>query len=56
MMDENPGHPNPIGVFRAVSAPTFEEVAASQVSEAIAKRGAGSIEELVYDGETWEVS
>jgi 2-oxoglutarate ferredoxin oxidoreductase subunit beta len=56
MMDENPGHPNPIGVFRAVSAPTYEEVSASQVAEAIEADGAGTIRDLVYAGETWEVA
>ena len=54
-LDHDPDMPNPIGIFRAVDAPTFETDMAAQLGEAVAKKGEGKIEDLIYAGETWEV-
>jgi 2-oxoglutarate ferredoxin oxidoreductase subunit beta len=50
-----PEFPVPIGVFRDVEAPIFDQLVAEQVANAQAK-GLGSLEELLNSGETWEVS
>ncbi len=50
-----PEFPVPIGVFRDVAKPTYEDLVAAQVAAAQAK-GVGNFEELLRSGETWEVS
>ncbi|GAB4337027.1 MAG: 2-oxoacid:ferredoxin oxidoreductase subunit beta [Dehalococcoidia bacterium] len=49
-----PAFPVPVGVFRAVERPTYDELLTRQVEEAIA-RGPGDIEALIHGPETWEV-
>jgi 2-oxoglutarate/2-oxoacid ferredoxin oxidoreductase subunit beta len=51
----HPEFPEPIGVFRAVDRPRYEERLNSQIEEARAKR-AGNLEALFNSGDTWEVS
>jgi 2-oxoglutarate ferredoxin oxidoreductase subunit beta len=53
---EKPENPMPIGVFRNVKYPTFEELTEKQLVEIRAKKGKQSIEELIGAGDTWEVS
>jgi 2-oxoglutarate/2-oxoacid ferredoxin oxidoreductase subunit beta len=50
---QGPEFPTPIGVFRAVQRPTYEEVAASQLEAAQAKQGDGDMLELLHRGDTW---
>lgn len=50
------GFPEPIGVFRGVSAPMYDELINDQVAEATKMNGAGSLEKLFHSGETWTVS
>ena len=50
-----PEFPTPIGVLRAVSEPTFEDQTIAQNRAAIAARGEGSLEELLYAGDRWDV-
>jgi 2-oxoglutarate ferredoxin oxidoreductase subunit beta len=54
-MDLLPGFPTPIGVFRAVNAPRYEDVLAGQMHDVIAKRGKGDLYKLLRQGDTWEV-
>ena len=54
-MELTPGFPTPIGVFRAVSAPRYEDVLAEQMRDVIAKRGKGDLYKLLRQGDTWEV-
>lgn len=49
-----PAFPVPVGVFRSVERPTYEELLARQVEDAMAK-GRGDIEALLHGPETWEV-
>ncbi len=51
-----PEFPVPMGIFRAVERPTYEDMLSNQVADAIAKRGAGSIEKLLNSGETWTIN
>jgi 2-oxoglutarate ferredoxin oxidoreductase subunit beta len=48
-----PGMPTPIGVFRAVDAPIFDEVTASSARAEVEARGAGTLEELLHAGDRW---
>ncbi|HZZ30261.1 MAG TPA: 2-oxoacid:ferredoxin oxidoreductase subunit beta [Pirellulales bacterium] len=50
----NPDLPEPIGVFRCVDRPRYEEKMSEQIAEARAKR-AGSLEALFNTGDTWVV-
>jgi len=52
---EQPDFPQPVGIFRAVERPTYEEMMVDQIDAAIAKSGAGSLEKLLNSGETWIV-
>lgn len=47
--------PTPMGIFRAVEAPIYEVGVNAQVDAAIAKKGPGKIEDLVYAGERWTI-
>jgi len=50
-----PEYPVPMGVFRAVQKPTYEDLLAGQISAAIEKKGPGSVEKLLNSGETWVI-
>jgi len=56
MMGPHPGMPNPIGIFRSVEAPSFEQAVRAQIESATARAGAGTLKELIYSGETWDVA
>jgi 2-oxoglutarate ferredoxin oxidoreductase subunit beta len=51
----HPEFPEPIGVFRAVERPTYEEEVNRQVEAAIQKRGQGDLAALFATGDTWTV-
>jgi 2-oxoglutarate ferredoxin oxidoreductase subunit beta len=50
-----PDFPEPIGVFRCVERPTYEELVLDQVREATRICGKGRLEDLFAEGETWVV-
>ena len=52
---QRPQFPLPIGVFRAVERATYDGMLEHQVSQAIEKRGAGDLRELLHSGDTWSV-
>jgi 2-oxoglutarate ferredoxin oxidoreductase subunit beta len=52
---EYPDYPVPIGVFRDVTRPTYEDMMESQIETAIAKMGPGSLEKLIHSGDTWVI-
>ena len=51
-----PGFPTPIGVFRQFSKPTYDGDYTDQIEKVIAKKGAGTYENLMFDNNTWEVN
>jgi 2-oxoglutarate ferredoxin oxidoreductase subunit beta len=51
----HPEFPEPIGVFRDIDKPRYEEVLCGQVSAA-QQRGKGDLKALFSGGETWTVS
>jgi 2-oxoglutarate/2-oxoacid ferredoxin oxidoreductase subunit beta len=55
-MEEQPGFPSPIGVFRSwPDAPRYEDTIAAQIGDVRAKRGPGDLAKLLHAGDTWEV-
>jgi 2-oxoglutarate ferredoxin oxidoreductase subunit beta len=52
---ERPTFPVPIGVFRSVERPAYDEMLANQVTQAIEKRGEGDLHALLHSGDTWTV-
>lgn len=51
----HPEFPVPIGIFRAVSRPIFEEEVANSVQEAQARQPDASLDKLLRSGKTWEI-
>jgi len=52
---EYPDYPVPIGVFRDVSKPTYEDMLTAQVTQAIDTMGPGNLEKLINSGDTWVI-
>jgi 2-oxoglutarate ferredoxin oxidoreductase subunit beta len=48
--------PTPIGVFRDVERPVYDELLADQLERASAKQGAGDLDKLLRSGDTWELT
>ena len=51
-----PDFPEPIGVFRAIDAPKYDELLNQQVQQARSDRGDGDLNTLFTTGDTWEIS
>ena len=47
--------PEPVGVFRCVRKPTYEELLDARITEATAKKGKGKIEDLFKAEDVWTV-
>src|SRR5918998_1054746 len=52
---EYPDFPQPVGIFRAVERDTYEDMMEAQITAAVEKQGAGSLEKLINSGDTWIV-
>jgi 2-oxoglutarate ferredoxin oxidoreductase subunit beta len=52
---QRPEFPVPIGVFRSVERPTYEDMLQAQVDSAIAQRGRGNLKALLHSGDTWQI-
>ncbi len=50
-----PHFPMPMGVLYRHDKPTYDQLANSQVQEAIEKQGPGDLNKLMYSGMVWEV-
>ncbi|NIB42272.1 2-oxoacid:ferredoxin oxidoreductase subunit beta [Pseudomaricurvus alkylphenolicus] len=51
-----PEFPVPVGIFRALKAPTYEERVHQQVNEAKRQKPATALQQLLDSGETWRVA
>jgi 2-oxoglutarate ferredoxin oxidoreductase subunit beta len=51
-----PEYPVPMGVFRAVSKPSYEEMLNNQISNVTGAKGPGNLEKLINSGETWVIN
>jgi 2-oxoglutarate ferredoxin oxidoreductase subunit beta len=45
----------PMGVFRQVKRPVYDEAVAQQIAEAREQRGEGDLEALLHAGDTWTI-
>jgi 2-oxoglutarate ferredoxin oxidoreductase subunit beta len=45
----------PIGVFRAVERPTYDDLVNEQLDTAVADKGAGDLAALFASGDTWTI-
>ena len=52
---EQPDFPQPVGIFRAVERPSYDQMLADQIETAISKSGPGTLEKLIYSGDMWTV-
>ncbi len=50
-----PEFPEPIGVFRDIERPVYEELMEEQVQQAIVTKGKGDLDKLFLSGDTWTV-
>jgi 2-oxoglutarate ferredoxin oxidoreductase subunit beta len=46
----------PVGVFRAVDRPVYDDLMAEQIATATEKRGVGDLATLLHSGETWTIA
>ncbi len=49
------GMPEPMGVFRCVDEPVYEEEVLQQIDLAIEQKGKGDLQQLFYQADTWVV-
>jgi 2-oxoglutarate ferredoxin oxidoreductase subunit beta len=54
-LDAERSKPRPIGIFRDITTDTYEVNVNAQIEKAMAAKGRGSLEKLVYSGEIWTV-
>ena len=53
-MNRNHEYPTPVGVYRNVERPVYEEALVAQIESAIKKKGPGNLEKLFLEGDVWE--
>jgi 2-oxoglutarate ferredoxin oxidoreductase subunit beta len=46
----------PVGVFRDIERPVYDELMAEQLARATEQRGPGDLEALLHSGETWTIT
>jgi 2-oxoglutarate ferredoxin oxidoreductase subunit beta len=46
----------PVGVFRDVERPVYDDLMSAQLATAVEKRGSGDLAALLHSGETWTIA
>lgn len=54
-MSDMPDMPHPIGIFRSVEHPCYEDLVTDQIAMAKQQRGDGDLDALLHSGDTWVV-
>ncbi len=54
-MSDMPEMPHPIGIFRSVQQPCYEDMMTAQIASAKQQRGEGDLDALLNAGDTWVV-
>ena len=54
-LDDDDALPTPYGIFRSVRDAVYETAVNDQVEQAIAQQGEGTLEDLIWAGERWEI-
>jgi len=52
---EQPDFPQPVGIFRSINRPSYDQLLVEQIDAAIAKSGPGSLDKLINTGDMWTV-
>ena len=55
-MSDDPNFPTPVGVFRQIFKPTYDEGVETQIESVTKQKGKGDIEKVLFSANTWEVS
>jgi 2-oxoglutarate ferredoxin oxidoreductase subunit beta len=55
-MTEDPSMPTPLGVFRKINKPTYDEGVEAQIENVKKIKGEGDLEKVLFSGNTWEVN
>jgi 2-oxoglutarate ferredoxin oxidoreductase subunit beta len=55
-MSNHPEFPTPVGVFRQINKPTYNEEMEAQINNVTEKRGTGKLDRILFSRNTWEVS
>ena len=55
-ISHTPHGPTPIGVFRDIERPVYDDLMAEQLDEAKAERGEGDLSALLHAGDTWQIT
>lgn len=55
-LTDDPELPTPIGVFRELVKPTYDEAMIDQIESVKKQKGKGDLNKLLFSGNTWEVS
>jgi 2-oxoglutarate ferredoxin oxidoreductase subunit beta len=54
-ISHTPHGPTPIGIFRDIERPVYDELMAEQLETAKSERGEGDLKALLHAGDTWSV-
>jgi len=54
-LDNETDLPHAIGIFRQVDQPIYDELVNEQVAQVTEKKGAGTLEDLIYTPDAWKV-
>ena len=54
-LSHNPTGPTPLGIFRQVDRPVYDDLLRDQIDRAVEARGAGSLGDLLQSGNVWDV-
>jgi 2-oxoglutarate ferredoxin oxidoreductase subunit beta len=54
-MNDQPGNPLPMGIFLDIERTAYEDELEQHITRAKEKQGEGTIESLLFDGQTWEI-
>src|SRR3990172_7990399 len=55
-IDKQQDLPTPIGVFKQILKPTYDEGVENQVKQVTEKKGIGDLEKVLFSGNTWSVN
>jgi len=55
-LTDDPGLPTPIGVFRQLIKPSYDEAMVGQIDSVTEMKGKGDLEKLLFTANTWEVT
>lgn len=55
-LEENDGFPTPVGIFRQILKPTYDEGVEDQINDIKAIKGEGDLDKALFSGSIWSVN